>query len=255
MPCSSSFCTLEAQVASKDAQSPANDLRILAEALVAERQGIAAYQVGAASGLLQKPVLDLAVQFQGHHKKHADLLIATIKQLGRTPAQESARHEFPLDKLKSQADVVRFAAGLEHGAVGAYLNSIPRFTDRDLSRAAGSILGDEAMHWAVLRNALGENPVPEAFLGQRKSFRGSGCANRSSAGAFTFLGTYSEVVPEKDCDDPSADQGDRPEVGVVLVSELHKDCRNRQHAKERGVERCAEPTDDERQNQEREEHQ
>ena len=24
--------------------------------------------------------------------------------------------------------------------------------------------GDEAMHWAVLRNALGENPVPAAFI-------------------------------------------------------------------------------------------
>ena len=33
-----------------------------------------------------------------------------------------------------------------------------------LAKAAGSILGDEAMHWAVLRQALGENPVPEAFV-------------------------------------------------------------------------------------------
>lgn len=156
---------LAAQSASKEASSPANDLRILAEALSAERQGIAAYQVGAESGLLQKPVLDLAVQFQGHHKKHADLLIATIKQLGGKVAPEPARYDFPVDKLKSQADVLRFAAGLEHGAVGAYLNSIPAFNDRDLARAAGSILGDEAMHWAVLRQAVGENPVPEAFVG------------------------------------------------------------------------------------------
>ena len=36
---------------------------------------------------------------------------------------------------------------------------------RDLSRAAGSILGDEAMHWAILRQALGEEPVPSAFVG------------------------------------------------------------------------------------------
>lgn len=156
---------LAAQTAGKDAQSLVNDLRIISAALAAERQAIAAYQVGAESGLLQKPVLDLAVQFQGHHKKHADLLIATVKQLGGTPAAEPARYDFPVDKLKSQADVLRFAAGLEHGAVGAYLNSIPQFNDRDLSRAAGSILGDEAMHWAVLRQALGENPVPEAFVG------------------------------------------------------------------------------------------
>ena len=41
---------------------------------------------------------------------------------------------------------------------------MPLFANRDLSKAAASILGDEAMHWAVLRQALGENPVPSAFV-------------------------------------------------------------------------------------------
>ena len=53
------------------------DVRILNTALGAELEAIAAYQVGAESGLLQKPVLALAVQFQGHHKSHADLLAKT----------------------------------------------------------------------------------------------------------------------------------------------------------------------------------
>jgi hypothetical protein len=41
---------------------------------------------------------------------------------------------------------------------------VPLFANRDLSKAAASILGDDAMHWAVLRQALGENPVPVAFV-------------------------------------------------------------------------------------------
>jgi len=61
--------------------------------------------------------------------------------------------------------VLRFAAGLEQGAVSAYLGAIPVFDNRDLAKAAGSILGDEAMHWAILRNVLGEDPVPAAFVG------------------------------------------------------------------------------------------
>ena len=48
------------------------DVQILNTALGAELEAIAAYQVGAESGLLQKPVLDLAVTFQGHHKEHAE---------------------------------------------------------------------------------------------------------------------------------------------------------------------------------------
>jgi rubrerythrin len=147
------------------ADAQANDIKILDSALAAERQAIAAYQVGAESGLLQKPVLDLAVQFQGHHKAHADLLAATIKQLGGTATAAKQKYDFPVAQLKTQADVLRFAAGLEQGAVSAYLGAIPILDNRDLAKAAGSILGDEAMHWAVLRQALGDNPVPAAFVG------------------------------------------------------------------------------------------
>ena len=140
------------------------DVRILNTALGAELEAIAAYQVGAESGLLQKPVLDLAVTFQGHHKEHADVLAKTIAKLGGKPVAAKAKYEFPTSTLKTQADVLRFAAQLEKGAVSAYLGAVPLFGNRDLSKAAASILGDEAMHWAVLRNALGEAPVPSAFV-------------------------------------------------------------------------------------------
>jgi bacterioferritin (cytochrome b1) len=143
----------------------ADDAKILNGGLAAEYQGIAAYQVGAESGLLQKPVLDLALQFQSHHKAHADLLAATIKQLGGTPVSPRQKYDFPVAQLKTQNDVLRFAAGLEQGAVSAYLAAVPAFDNRDLAKAAASILGDEAMHWAILRQAFGENPVPAAFVG------------------------------------------------------------------------------------------
>jgi rubrerythrin len=144
--------------------STASDISVLNTALGAELEAIAAYQLGAESGLLQKPVLDLAVTFQGHHKAHADLLAATVRKLGGNPVAAKAKYMFPTESLKSQADVLRFAATLEKGAVSAYLGAIPVFGNRDLAKAAGSILGDEAMHWAILRNALGEAPVPAAFV-------------------------------------------------------------------------------------------
>lgn len=148
-------------------RSAARDLTILNTALGLEYQAIAAYQVGAESGLLQKPVLDVAVQFQSHHKAHADVLAGTIVKLGGAPvkAKSATEYGFPVASLKGQADVLRFAAGLEKGAASAYLGAVPEFENRDLSRAAASILGDETMHWAVLLNALGENPVPVAFIG------------------------------------------------------------------------------------------
>lgn len=140
------------------------DVQILNTALGAELEAIAAYQLGAESKLLEKPVLDLAVTFQGHHKAHADVLAKTVEKLGGKPAVAKSSYDFPVDQLKAQADVLRFAAKLEQGAVSAYLGAVPLFGNRDLAKAAASILGDEAMHWAILRNALGEAPVPAAFV-------------------------------------------------------------------------------------------
>ena len=140
------------------------DARILNTALAAELEAVAAYQVGAESGLLLKPALDLAVTFQGHHREHADVLAKTIEKLGGKPVAAKARYDFPTAKLKNQADVLRFAAALEKGAVSAYLGAVPVFANRELAKAAASILGDEAMHWAVLRQAVGEIPVPSAFV-------------------------------------------------------------------------------------------
>jgi hypothetical protein len=65
--------------------SAAQDVSILNVALGLEHEAIAAYQLGAASGLLEKPVLDTAVQFQSHHKGHRDALAGTIRKLGGEP--------------------------------------------------------------------------------------------------------------------------------------------------------------------------
>lgn len=139
-------------------------MRVLNTALGAELEAIAAYQVGAESGLLEKTVLALVVTFQGHHKEHADILAKTIAKLGGKPVSAKDKYSFPTETLKTQTDVLRFAAMLEKGAVSAYLGAVPVFGDRELAKAAASILGDEAMHWAILRNALGEVPVPSAFM-------------------------------------------------------------------------------------------
>lgn len=154
----------EALAATKGVDASSSDIVILNSALGAELEAIAAYQLGAESGLLTKPVLDLAVTFQGHHKEHADILAKTIGKLGGKPVSAKGKYQFPTESLKTQADVLRFAAQLEKGAVSAYLGAVPLFGNRDLAKAAASILGDEAMHWAVLRNALGEPPVPSAFV-------------------------------------------------------------------------------------------
>ncbi len=142
----------------------ASDIDILNGALGAEQEAIAAYQLGADSGLLQPVVAQVALAFQRDHSEHAKVLADTIRQLGGAPAPAKSDYNFPVADIKTQADVLAFAADLEQGAVSAYVQAVSAFQNGDLKAAAASILGAEAMHWAVLRSALGENPVPSAFV-------------------------------------------------------------------------------------------
>jgi rubrerythrin len=139
--------------------TPAADVRILNVALALEHEAINAYQLGAMSGLLQKPILDVAVQFQSHHKAHREALAATIRKLGGMPAEEKKIDEYAkalkADTLKSQSDVLDLAARLELGATNAYLGVIPSFGDVQLAKVAARLAADETMHWTVLSSALG----------------------------------------------------------------------------------------------------
>jgi len=136
------------------------DIDILNIALGLEHEAIAAYQVGAQSGLLQKPVLAVAVQFQGHHKGHRDALIGAITKLGGTPVQPKSMNDYAMSlgaaSIKSQADILHLAQRLERGAANAYLGVIPSFQDRAFAQVSARLAADEVMHWTALTGALGE---------------------------------------------------------------------------------------------------
>ena len=141
-----------------------SDIEIMNGLLGAEQEAIAAYQLGADSGLLQPAVAQLALAFQRDHSEHEKVLADTIRQLGGAPAPAQSDYNFPVADLKSQADVLALVADLEQGIISAYVQAVSAFQKGDLRAAAASILGAEAMHWAVPRSALGENPVPSAFV-------------------------------------------------------------------------------------------
>lgn len=149
------------------AADTSKDVSILNVALGLEHEAINAYQLGAGSGLLQKPVLDVAVAFQGHHKAHRDALIATIQKLGGTPVMEKKLEDYAAalnaSSLKTQADVLSLAARLELGATNAYLGVIPALGNKDLAKVAARLAADETMHYTVLTQALGR-PLPAGAL-------------------------------------------------------------------------------------------
>lgn len=143
------------------------DIEILNQALGAERFAIAAYEIAVGSGLLSDNVIQVAKTFQVHHGQHASKINETIKSLGGD-AVKPLSHEEYAKKLPStlvdEKSIVHYALTLEKGAAITYLNAIPEFENHKIAQAAASILGDEAMHWAALRSALGLFPVHISFI-------------------------------------------------------------------------------------------
>jgi rubrerythrin len=147
------------------------DVAIMNVALGLEHQAIAAYMAGAGTKLLSDPVLQVAVKFMKQHQEHRDALAKTIKAFGGKPVEAKANYdvakiasEVGVKELKTEADIVTLAMKLEAQATSAYYGAIPGIASKDVLKAAVSIMADEAQHTAILRNALGQDPVPSAFV-------------------------------------------------------------------------------------------
>ena len=160
--------TSVAQAKMKGGAASAGDVDILNVALALEHEAIEAYQIGAESGLLQKPVLDVAVLFQSHHKAHRDALAAAIKQLGGKAVQPETRAQYvtslEVAKIKGQTDILRLAQRLERGAANAYLGVIPSFGSKDLAQVSAKLASDETAHWALLSQVLGDSLPATPFV-------------------------------------------------------------------------------------------
>lgn len=152
----------------KRGSAGAGDVDILNVALALEHEAIEAYQIGAESGLLQKPVLDVAVLFQGHHKAHRDALAAAIKQLGGKAVQPQSRAHYmtslEVSKITGQTDILRLAQRLERGAANAYLGAIPSFSTGELAQVSAKLASDETAHWALLSQVLGDALGAKPFV-------------------------------------------------------------------------------------------
>lgn len=144
------------------------DVGVMQGALALEHEGIAAYMIAGASGLLTPDVLKVALVFLGHHKGHRDALANLIIKAGGKPVEPKTDAEYiaalNLGALKSQGDVVALATRLEQGAANAYVGQIAAIADHSTAKLFAQLATDEAVHWAVLNNALGNAVPASTFL-------------------------------------------------------------------------------------------
>jgi len=128
-----------------------------------EHQAVATYQIGADSGLLKQPGLNIALLFQSHHKAHRDSLSDAVKKAGGEPVPAMSTPEYMTklnaNALKSQNDVLEMALKMELDAANAYINVVSVFQNRDFAKLASRIIADDVMHWTALASTLAQ-PLP-----------------------------------------------------------------------------------------------
>ena len=142
------------------AETPEEDVAILNDALKLELTAVEAYT--RAGPLLTGVVAAVGRGFLAQEKEHVAALKTAITDLGGRPAKTT--QEFDLSDVRSQDEALQFATNLENVAIAAYVASIPRLSNTDLRVTAAQIVTNEAEHVSVLQAALGNPPVPSAFV-------------------------------------------------------------------------------------------
>lgn len=127
------------------------DLEIVSLAIVAEQLAVEAYTKAVASKQFTGV---LAAYFQAALRQESDHLKAlskVSKSLGGTIP--TANFIFEPGVFESPIELLRLMNSLEDAFVGAYLGALPLLKDKNIISAAGAILGVEAGHRVILREA------------------------------------------------------------------------------------------------------
>lgn len=149
-----------------------DDAAIVVELLELEQRAGRAYQAISKRRLVEPELIRAIDLFADQEREHVAALSAALEDLGGSPPKPPRREEIEgLGDLESEKDALEFAIGLENELVRAYDDAAGRFARSDLLLLAAQIVCNQAQHLAVLRQQLGEEPIPDAFEeGAQKEF-------------------------------------------------------------------------------------
>lgn len=145
------------------------DAAVLESAIGLEQAAAFAYRTAAGTtGLDARTVLTLE-RFGRHEDQHAAALRTALESLGGTappPPRTLAEIDRVLPGLgqaRSRTDVLQFAVELESAQVATYHDAHAKLSEPRILQTVATIMGCQGQHLAVLRAALGAEPLPSAF--------------------------------------------------------------------------------------------
>jgi len=146
----------------------AGDLTVFRFSASLENLAVAAYELGAP--LIKTPALLAAAKlFQTHHKEHAMLFNSQLTANGQKAFTEPnpvllGSFKPQIDKLQTEADVLKFAQTLELAAASTYFSTVGVLKGEKLAYTAMTIGGTEYRHAALLA-LINNTPIQSTVSG------------------------------------------------------------------------------------------
>jgi len=144
------------------------DEQILRGAVRLEQGLVVTYRTLVASGDLDARAGALARHFGDQEQQHLDVVSKELQTLGGAVPSEPAADlvkagREALTGVDGQAALLAFAGALEQNAIAAYYEAQQGLQRDEFLRTTAAIMANEGQHLALLREALGRAPVPNAF--------------------------------------------------------------------------------------------
>ncbi len=141
------------------------DRTLVTAALDLERRALAAYEDASTSEALDVDTRGIARRFAEHQREHVAALAGVLGQTGGADAEPAGGEDE--EGGGGRDDFLRTAIGLEEEALRAYRTAHERLRDASLVKLGSGVMANHGQHLVVLRDALEEEPLTDAFAGLR----------------------------------------------------------------------------------------
>ena len=143
------------------------DVTVLVGALRLEQTAAFVSEAARRSDRLSPELRSAFRLFRDQEQEHAARLILELERLGGTPPPKPARvAQVPglgAALAGGRRTILEFAIAREESIVVAYYRAQRDLLDPKLMQLAATMMANAGQHLTALREALGENPVPNAF--------------------------------------------------------------------------------------------
>ncbi|MDQ3720094.1 MAG: ferritin-like domain-containing protein [Actinomycetota bacterium] len=140
---------------------PVGDQEVVLGLLALEQRSVLVYEQLVQGAKPSGPTVAAAKLFRRQERRHVEALTEALRGMGATSLPKAPS---PQEPRGDSVDLIRLAAEHEVKCIRAYYEATAKLRSPALLATAAGVMANEAQHLAVLRQLLGGDPSPVAFV-------------------------------------------------------------------------------------------